>query len=708
MSGPARWAVTGMTCAACATRLERVVTRVEGVECARVDFATGTLVLEGTATEAGVRGALERAGLGGRPAEEAAPEGVPRGELVRVAVAAAFGMQAMTLGVVVVSEGLPAAWVTPLGVLAGVLSAPAVLWAGAPLLRATAVGLRAGGIGVDALVGLGVLLTWSASWLSVLAGHAEVWFDTAAMLVALHVGGRVVEAGVRRRATGAVRALLTLVPAVATRETAGGGVEEVGVGFVRPGDRVHVRAGTRLPVDGVVLRGRSAVDRSLLNGEPLAEEVGPGALVEAGTLNGEGALVIEVTAAEGRRRVDTLRAAVERALAGRPAVVRAADRVARGLVPAIGVLALGVGVVRALGGAGPAEALVAAATVVVITCPCALTLAAPLAVAAAASAAAERGFLFRDADAIERLATATAAWFDKTGTLTEGAATVRALEVRGELSAAACLDRAAGLAAASSHPAARAVLRERPGALPAPEAVVRPGDGVEARLDGVTWRLGRPGWASGAGPAAGPAVDLTRDGELLARLHLGDPLRPDAARVVAGLRARGLEVRVLSGDPSGRVAEVARALGVEDARAGMAPEAKGEAVAAARARVAFIGDGANDAVAHGAAWVGIAPAGSVDLAARSAGVVLLRDGLEPLLDAVDLARAARRVIRQNLGWAVAYNLVAVPFALAGSATPLLAAAAMTLSSLTVTANAARLLGGGGTRLAHDPLPPEAS
>ncbi len=705
---PARWTVSGMTCATCAGRLERVVGRVDGVASARVDFATGTLTLDGSASEEAIRAAVSRAGFDARPVAAPAPDGASRDDLVRVGVAAVFGMQSMMVGIALASEGVPAALVAPLGVVAGLLSAPAVLWAGAPLLRASVASLRTGSVGVDGLVGLGAALTWVASWIAVLDGRSEVWFDTSAMLVGLHVGGRLIEARVRRRATGAVRAVLGLAPARALRERPDGGVEEVAVASLRVGERVHVLPGSRLPVDGLVRSGRSAVDRALLTGEPAPEEVGPGSLVEAGTLNGDGALVVTVTAAEGHRRIDTIGAAVERTLARRPGAVRLADRVATLLVPVIGVLAAAAGLWHLLRGEPLADALVAAATVIVVTCPCALTLAAPIAVAAAAGAAAERGVVFRDADAIDRVATATAVWFDKTGTLTEGTLSVRRVEVAEGESPAAVLRLAASVGAASRHPAAQAVARWQPGAVPARNARSVPGDGLEAELEGRRWRLGRPGWASGLGAPDEPAVDLGRDGKHVARFVLVDRILPDAPDTVAGLQALGLGVRVLSGDARSRVREVADALDIAHADGGLGPEAKAAALeAGARAgeRIVFVGDGINDAIAHSAAWVGVTPAGAVDVAAASAGVLLLREGLAPLGAAVEIARATRRIVRQNLAWALVYNVVAVPLAAFGLATPLLAAAAMTASSLTVTFNAARLLRFGAPLVLAD-APPE--
>lgn len=692
MSSEIRLAVSGMTCAACATRLERVVQRIPASGQARVDFTTGVLAVDGPISLAALQEAVEQAGFTATPVNEASRDPDVRAELVRAAVAGVFGMQSMMVGLALASDGVPATMVTPLGVLAGVMSIPAVLWAGQPLARATFVSLRSGAIGVDALVGLGTALTWVASWLAVSAGRSEVWFDTAAMLVALHVGGRAIEGRVRRRATGAVRALVALAPDVALREGAEG-LLEVPIAVVRPGDRVHVLAGARIPVDGLVRQGRSTVDRSLITGEPLPDTVGVGSLVEAGALNGDGVLVVEVLSAAGSRRIDRLAARVEQALAHRPGIVRAADRVATFLVPVVGVLASGAAAASLLRGEPLADALIAAATVVVVTCPCALTLAAPVAVAAAAGAAAEQGFLFRDADALEQLGAATAMWFDKTGTLTEGSLSVYRMHVVPELEASEAWEKGAALGATSRHPASRAVVAGRTVMLPAAGAQLVPGDGVEAEIEGHRWRLGRPGWA-GAGPCTTePAVDLARDGRFVARFILEDEVRSDARSTVEALRALDLDLRVLSGDPSDAVSAVGLELGLAS-RGSMSPEEKAEALAsatAAGARIAFVGDGLNDTLAQATASVGVAPMGATDAAAASAGLLLLREGLGALPEAVRLARATRRVVRQNLGWAVAYNLVAVPLATLGYATPLLAAAAMTASSLTVTLNAARLL-----------------
>lgn len=693
-----RWSVTGMSCAACAARLERVVDQVEGVSRARVEFASGMLLLEGRPDAEALREAVRRAGFEARPMADEAGGAAGSAELVRVAVAAAFGMQSMMIGIALASEGVPPEWVRPLGLAAGLVSVPAVLWAGAPLLRSTARALREGGIGVDGLVGLGSALTWLASWVAVATGHGEVWFDTAAMLIALHLGGRVVEARVRRRATQAVRAIFRLAPATARREGPDGRLEEVPLARLRPGDRLHVLPMSRFPVDGVVREGRSSVDRSLLTGEAAPVDLAPGAPVEAGTRNGEGALVVEATAVEGQRRIDAIARAVERALGRRPALVRQADRVAGVVVPLIGLFSVGTGLLRLLQGQDLAEAMVAAAAVIVVTCPCALTLAAPIAVAAAAGAAADRGLVFRDAEAIDRLATAREIWFDKTGTLTEGRLAIGRVEGREGEGIAAPLALAASLGAASPHPAAQAVARLVPGVRPSPGARSIPGEGVELLREGRRWRLGRAGWASERPAGREVAVDLGVDGAFLARFELGERLLSDAREALAALRRLGFGLRILSGDGSRRVREVAEALAVEEALGGLSPEEKAAELARAAAegrRVAFVGDGINDAIAHGEAWVGVSPAGAVEVAEASAGVLLLRDGLAPLVEAVELARATRRVIRQNLAWALVYNLLAIPLAAAGLATPLLAAAAMTASSLTVTLNAARLIGRGG-------------
>lgn len=720
-AAPARWTISGMTCGACATRLERVVAKVDGVEGARVDLSTETLTVCGEVDDEALRAAVTRAGFTGAPRAEVAPttgEDDERLGIIRVAVAAALGMQSMTLGLVLSEGGLPPELITPLSALSGLLAAPAVLWSGWPLWRATASALRAGSLGVDALVGLGAALTWIASWVAVATGGPALWFDTAAMLVALHLGGRLIEGRARRRATRAVRGLLTLTPSTALRERADGEVEDTQTALIRPGDRVHVLPGQRLPVDGIVRRGRSSLDRSLITGESTPETVGEGALVEAGAQNIEGALLIEVTGAEGGRRIDAIAEAVERSLAGRPAIVRAADRVAGALVPLIGILAVGAGLWRLGAGAGVADALMAAATVIVVTCPCALTLAAPLAVAVAAGVAAERGLVFRDADALNALATVDSVWFDKTGTLTEGALRLRRVVLEpsalgaegpgpwspsltqtphdlGAISTTMALQRAAALAAASPHPAARALLVGRGATRPVEGAVVVPGEGVEALIDGRVWRLGRAGFA---GPAdegdTTQSMILACDGARVARFELADVVLPDAEEVIRELRALGLKVRVLSGDRSGAVADVAAALRVEDAVGGLSPEAKASALRDAAAeghQVAFVGDGLNDTLAQSAASVGVAPQGAVDLTASTAGVLIVRSGLGPLHHGIRLARATRRVIHQNLAWAVLYNLIAVPLAVSGVASPLLAAAAMTLSSLTVTFNAGRLL-----------------
>jgi len=632
------------------------------------------------------------------------------------------------------------------------LTLPVLLYSGAPYLRATFAGLRHLAFGMDALVVIG---SWSALAYSLwqMARGGEVYFDTAAMIPTLVLVGRYVEAAARGRASEAVARLAALAPREARRVTRGEGgrevVEAVSVSSLAPGDLVRVVPGERVPADGVVRSGASEVDESLVTGEsrPVAKE--PGAPVIGGTVNGHGSLDVEVARVGDRSVLAGIVRAVEEAQARKPRIQAVADRVVGVFVPAMLLLAAGTVVAWLWRGAAPDRAVMTGIAVVVIACPCALGLATPIAVLVATGLAGGRGILLGGGDVLERAGRVTDALLDKTGTVTRGRPALREVvalggrdaargsgDARGEAppggdarvvggaereSGAEAADGGALLALAgavesrSEHHVGRAIAaaaRELDGAGPAVEPGsfrAQPGLGVEAVVEGEPVLLGNRALLAGRGVSVREGADaraleleargdtvafLARAGEVVGLLAVADPVREEAGGAVKALRELGLEACIVSGDHPVTTRAVAGALGVE-AIAEATPVAKREVVARLQRRgrrVLFVGDGINDAPALSQADVGVAMGRGTDVTLESADAVLVRDDLRLLADLVRLARRTSAVVRQNVFWAFAYNLTAVPLAMAGVLHPIVAAGAMAASSVFVVLNSLRLRG----------------
>jgi Cu+-exporting ATPase len=559
---------------------------------------------------------------------------------------------------------------------------------------------------MNTLVALGVGAAWLLSAASALAPsvvpHA-IYFESAVVVVGFVLLGRVLEAQARRAAGAAVRALVARVPATA-RVVVGpaGALEERPAAAVLPGDLVQVWPGEALPVDGVVEQGRATLDTAALTGESAPVPAGPGDTVAAGALCAEGALWVRVSASGRRTGLARAARAVYEAQAHKAPVQRQVDAVSRRFVPAV----LGVAVASAAGwlvaGAPVADAILAAVTVLVVACPCALGLATPTAVLVATGRAAREGIWFRDGAALEAAQAARTVVFDKTGTLSQGAFAVAQVEGPPTLLAVA-----AALEAESTHPLARALRAAAvPGGPTAQGLRSAPGDGVEGTIAGVRWRLGRAGWAgappSGTGDAgeevAGTVVHLAADGQWAGAITLVDPPRPEAAAVVAALRAAGRRVVVLSGDGPGPTSRLAAAVGADAWEAGVRPAEKGARVLAwsADGPVVMVGDGVNDGPALAAAAVGVAMAEAADVARQAAGIQLARPDLRLVPAAIALSDATFRTIRHNLVWAFGYNVLALPLAAGALApwgwrmSPMVAGAAMALSSVSVVLSSLRL------------------
>jgi Cu+-exporting ATPase len=707
--------IEGMTCASCAGRVERALAKVPGVLSVSVNLAAerATLRLLAGVEDQALAAALAKAGyrLAAIPDDAEAEEDAANRRLARqsrellgaLALTAPFliGMVGMPFGV----DWMPGAWVQ----LA--LASAMFAWFGPRFARAAWGALRDRTGNMDLLVSMG---TGSAFLLSVWVmwrhgtHHAHaLYFEAAVVVLFFVLLGKWLEARAKRGTGAAIRALLALRPRNAHRLDAEGTEHEVPAAALVVGDRVAVRPGERIPVDGTIETGEAGVDESALTGESRAVEKAPGAQVATGTVVLDGRLVLRATAVGGDTTLARVAALVSAAQASRAPVQKLVDRVSAVFVPVV----IGIAAVTLLGwllaGAGVEAAILHAVAVLVIACPCALGLATPAAIMAGTGAAARAGILVRDAEAIERAKSVTLVAFDKTGTLTEGRPRLAALHPAPGLDAAEALALAAALQAGSEHPLARAVLTAHGGTPPAVESFrALPGRGVEAAVQGRRLALGSPRLLaeSGADPGALAALAEAEAAQgrslawlvepaahrVLALLSFEDAEKPRAQDAVAALRAMGVEVAMLSGDVAPAAQAVADRLGITRVAAEVLPEGKAAQVAAWKqggARVAMVGDGVNDAPALAAADLGIAMGTGTDVAIAAAGITLMRGdpGLVPA--ALDVTRRTYGKVKGNLAWAFAYNLLGLPLAALGFLSPMLAGAAMAMSSVCVVGNA---------------------
>jgi len=593
--------------------------------------------------------------------------------------------------------------------------------------------LRAGSSNMDTLVALGSTTAFGFSaWALFTGWHGHLYFMEAAAIITLISVGHWLEARMSARAASSLKALLNLAPQTARRLDASGAESEVPVAELKTGDRVALRPGDRVPVDGEVLEGQSAVDEAMLTGESLPVEKSPGAKLYGGTVNQNGRLIFRVAATGDATALAQIIAVVQRAQSSRANIQKLGDQVSAVFVPIVVLVALGTGLwwglayESALRAATtllpflkpehfPASALAAAfihaAGVLIVACPCAMGLATPAAIMAGVNAAARRGILIRDGAALEKSGRITAVLFDKTGTLTEGKLAVAASrEVKPGGTPA--MELAAALAAPSNHTLSRAIAAHH-----APSSQsgfvnwreVR-GAGIEAAHEGTTCRLGSLRWLAESGVSAeqnpfvsewtsqgATVLGLARGSELLALFALRDQLKAHAAEVVAGLQRQGKAVFLVTGDNAQTAAAIAAQAGLpkENVFAEIRPEQKAgivEQLQARGQRVAFVGDGVNDAPALEQADLGIAVARASDVAREAADIILLQSDIQAIPEALGLAQATLRTIKQNLFWAFFYNAAAVPLAALGLLSPVLCAAAMGLSDVLVIGNALRLRG----------------
>ena len=639
--------------------------------------------------------------------------------------------------------GLPLhRWLSPkaAGWVELILATPVVLWCGWPFLARGWASIMNRSPNMWTLIAIGVLVAYAYSLAAVLApglfppefqmhgGAVGRYFEAAAVIVVLVLVGQVLELKAREKTGGAIRALLDLAPKTARRMAPDGTESEVALDDVHVGDRLRVRPGEAVPVDGAVVEGRSAVDESLITGEPLPVEKLPGANVTGGTLNKTGSFIMEARKVGAETMLARIVALVAEAQRSRARIQSLADRVAAYFVPA--VIAIAVVAFCAWLAFGPspslAYAVVAAVSVLIIACPCALGLATPISIMVATGRGAREGVLVRHAEALERLAAIDTIIVDKTGTLTEGKPVLTDVKALDGFDENLLLRLAASLEKASEHPLAEAIVKgaeARGIQLPAPETFEAiTGQGIKGRVDGRDVVLGTARLMQSIGidaSAVGPHLETLRrdgkiallaavDGKLSGWLALADPVKPTAREALAALRRRGIDVIMATGDNRTTAEAVARELGIATVHADVLPEDKARLTAelkAAGRKVAMAGDGINDAPALAAADVGIAMGTGADVAIESAGLTLLKGDLAGIVRARRLAEATVANIWQNLAFAFGYNALGIPVA-AGALypvfgvllSPMIAAAAMSLSSVSVVGNALRL---GTTRLSGD-------
>ena len=704
----------GITCAACVWLNEQHLAKLPGVVSVSINYATHRARVRWDDSRIHLSRILQAVSEIGYLAHPYDPQRAQeilererRQHLRRLAVAAAFGMQVMILAealYVGAFSGIATNFKNAFHWLSLLLTLPVLLYSAQPFFRSAFRDLRRKHAGMDVPVSLGLSIAFGGSVWTTITGQGDVYFDSVVMFVFFLLTGRYFELAARKRAAEVSEAMVHMLPATATR-LIDGGEEIVPVSELKAGDLLLVRPGETIPADGKVQEGRSSVDESLLTGESLPLSKQPGSALVGGSINIESPLKLRVDKTGGDTVLSAILRLLDRAQTEKPAVAASADRAAAWFVARVLLLAAGVAIFWYL--KAPDRWLPITVAVLVVTCPCALSLATPTAITAATGWLMRRGLVTTRGHALETLARATTFIFDKTGTLTFGRLQLLATHTYAAPDAAECLTLAGALETHSEHPIARALRAAASEShIDATDVHNQPGAGIRGRIRGRQYYLGTAAFVeSSLGKPVAPAllaplraggntlVLLADHEQLLAAFVIGDEIRPGARALVTELKRQGKQVVLLTGDHPAAAERIAALAGIDNVVADLRPEDKlkrVETMAGQGAIVAMVGDGVNDAAALAAAHVSIAMGSGTQLAAAAADMILLSEQLSHLAEGVDVARKTLRIIRQNMTWAVGYNLVALPFAAFGLVAPWMAALGMSASSLIVVANAMRL------------------
>lgn len=685
--------VPGVHCASCILTVERGLRQVPGVEEVRVNLSTRRVSVKWHGDRVpDLLAALDALGFPGHLFaldDDARDPELDR--LIRALALAGFCAMNIMLLSVSVWAGADAETRFAFHLISAGLTLPCLLYSGRIFYASAWSALRSGRTNMDVPISIGISLAFGLSLYDTIHNGRHAYFDAATTLIFFLLIGRALDHFMREKARAAVRGLVRLAPRGATVLRGDGTRDHLPISEIEPGMRIALAAGDRVPVDGAVEEGVSDLDCAIATGESAPQQVEPGSVVRAGTLNLSGPLILRVSVKADQSFLAEMVRLMEAAEGGRARYRRLADRAARLYSPAVHATAI----LTFLGWLAVTgdwhRAITVAIAVLIITCPCALGLAVPIVQVVAARRLFENRIMVKDGSALERMAEIDTAVFDKTGTLTLG----RPRLIGKDEIASEALTIAGLLANRSNHPLSRAITADAPASeLTLSDVIERPGLGVEARIRGAFYRLGRAGWAiSGDGKGHEDGTVLVRNGEVLARFQFEDVLRPGARHMVETMWRQDLKLAIMSGDGAGAVTAVAQALGINDVAYGLLPAEKVERLQSLShdgRKVLMVGDGLNDAPALAAAHVSMAPANAADIGRNTADFVFLRDDLGAVPLAYEMSRAAGRLVRQNFALAVIYNAIALPIAIAGYVTPLIAALAMSCSSILVVANALRL------------------